>query len=121
MIDRITERSKTSGRADDNPETIKKRLATFTNETVPVVKEFELKGKVIKVDASKGKDEVYKNLSEELRKHSVNPPPPPAVYFVVGGPGSGKGTQCDNLVKDYGFKHLSTGDLLRDAKKRGAK
>jgi UMP-CMP kinase len=56
MIDRITERSKTSGRADDNPETIKKRLATFTNETVPVVKEFELKGKVIKVDASKGKD-----------------------------------------------------------------
>jgi len=35
------------------------------------------------------------------------------VIFVLGGPGVGKGTQCANLVKDYGFKHLSAGDLLR--------
>ena len=32
----------------------------------------------------------------------------------VGGPGSGKGTQCDKIVAKYGFTHLSTGDLLRD-------
>lgn len=36
-----------------------------------------------------------------------------AVVFVLGGPGSGKGTQCANLVRDYGFTHLSAGDLLR--------
>ena len=36
------------------------------------------------------------------------------VVFVLGGPGSGKGTQCEKLVKDYGFTHLSAGDLLRD-------
>lgn len=35
------------------------------------------------------------------------------VIFVLGGPGAGKGTQCANLVRDYGFKHLSAGDLLR--------
>ncbi|KAG5513929.1 hypothetical protein PMAC_000551 [Pneumocystis sp. 'macacae'] len=35
------------------------------------------------------------------------------VVFVLGGPGSGKGTQCSLLVKDYGFVHLSAGDLLR--------
>jgi len=35
------------------------------------------------------------------------------VVFVLGGPGAGKGTQCANLVRDYGFKHLSAGDLLR--------
>ncbi|KAH8676054.1 uridylate kinase [Xylariales sp. PMI_506] len=35
------------------------------------------------------------------------------VLFVLGGPGAGKGTQCANLVKDYGFTHLSAGDLLR--------
>jgi len=33
--------------------------------------------------------------------------------FVVGGPGSGKGTQCERIVNKYGFTHLSTGDLLR--------
>jgi len=35
------------------------------------------------------------------------------VLFVLGGPGAGKGTQCANLVRDYGFTHLSAGDLLR--------
>ena len=28
--------------------------------------------------------------------------------------GSGKGTQCELLVKKYGYKHLSAGDLLRE-------
>ncbi|XP_056694191.1 probable UMP-CMP kinase 2 isoform X2 [Spinacia oleracea] len=30
-----------------------------------------------------------------------------------GGPGSGKGTQCEKIVETYGFTHLSAGDLLR--------
>ncbi|KAJ5677353.1 uncharacterized protein N7477_002986 [Penicillium maclennaniae] len=35
------------------------------------------------------------------------------VVFFLGGPGSGKGTQSANLVRDYAFVHLSAGDLLR--------
>ncbi|KAM5270601.1 adenylate kinase isoenzyme 5 isoform 2-T2 [Hipposideros larvatus] len=31
-----------------------------------------------------------------------------------GGPGSGKGTQCEKLVEKYGFTHLATGELLRN-------
>ncbi|KAK3012541.1 hypothetical protein RJ639_009332 [Escallonia herrerae] len=34
------------------------------------------------------------------------------IVFVLGNPGSGKGTQCSRIVKHYGFCHLSTGDLL---------
>lgn len=30
-----------------------------------------------------------------------------------GGPGSGKGTQCEKVVEKYGYTHLSSGDLLR--------
>merc|ERR1711902_13095 len=30
-----------------------------------------------------------------------------------GGPGSGKGTQCERIVAKYGYTHLSSGDLLR--------
>lgn len=41
-----------------------------------------------------------------------------AVVFVLGGPGSGKGTQSANLVRDYGFSHLSAGDLLREEQDR---
>ena len=40
------------------------------------------------------------------------------VIFVLGGPGAGKGTQCANLVRDYGFAHLSAGDLLREEQDR---
>lgn len=36
-----------------------------------------------------------------------------SVVFVLGGPGAGKGTQCAFLVRDFGFVHLSAGDLLR--------
>jgi len=36
------------------------------------------------------------------------------IVWVLGGPGSGKGTQCERLIERYGFKHLSSGDLLRD-------
>lgn len=35
------------------------------------------------------------------------------IVFIVGGPGSGKGTQCDRIVQKYGYCHLSSGDLLR--------
>lgn len=37
----------------------------------------------------------------------------PLVAFVLGGPGSGKGTQCKLICDEFNFKHLSAGDLLR--------
>ena len=33
----------------------------------------------------------------------------PNVVFVLGAPGSGKGTQCQNIVDKYGYVHLSAG------------
>ena len=36
------------------------------------------------------------------------------VVFVLGGPGSGKGTQCARLVRDYGFQHRSGTPYLTD-------
>merc|ERR1711915_211346 len=35
------------------------------------------------------------------------------VIWLIGGPGSGKGTQCDSIVAKINFSHLSSGDLLR--------
>ncbi|MFN5477742.1 MAG: adenylate kinase [Sphingobacteriales bacterium] len=33
--------------------------------------------------------------------------------LLFGPPGSGKGTQSEKLIAQYGFKHLATGDILR--------
>lgn len=35
------------------------------------------------------------------------------IIWILGGPGCGKGTQCEKIVQRYRFTHLSTGDLLR--------
>jgi len=45
----------------------------------------------------------------------------PLVIFVLGGPGSGKGTQCGKVVAEFGFVHLSAGDLLREEQVSGSK
>ena len=38
---------------------------------------------------------------------------------IFGAPGSGKGTQSENLIKNYGLHHISTGEVLRDHIARG--
>lgn len=38
---------------------------------------------------------------------------------IFGAPGSGKGTQSALLVEKYGFRHISTGDVLRAEIKNG--
>ncbi|KAK9743382.1 hypothetical protein RND81_03G235600 [Saponaria officinalis] len=45
--------------------------------------------------------------------HNTEPGKKVTVVFVLGGPGSGKGTQCSNIVQHFGYTHLSAGDLLR--------
>ncbi|XP_051827725.1 adenylate kinase isoenzyme 1-like isoform X2 [Antechinus flavipes] len=36
------------------------------------------------------------------------------IIFVMGGPGCGKGTQCENMAAKYGFCHVGLGELLRE-------
>ena len=49
MTKRLLGRAETSGRVDDNEETIKKRLKTFHDITSPVVDYYEKQGKLRKV------------------------------------------------------------------------
>jgi len=36
------------------------------------------------------------------------------IQLLYRGPGAGKGTQCQKIVENFGFVHLSAGDLLRE-------
>ncbi|OQV17271.1 putative Adenylate kinase isoenzyme 1 [Hypsibius exemplaris] len=40
------------------------------------------------------------------------------VIFVVGGPGTGKATQCKKLAEEFNFHHLSMGQAIKDRFKK---
>ena len=50
LIHRMLERAKTSGRSDDNEETIKHRLIEYENKTLPVATYDGKQGKEVKID-----------------------------------------------------------------------
>ena len=60
MTERLMERAKTSGRSDDNAESIKKRFRVYAEATRPVIESFG--EKCIRVDSSHGKDAVYEHV-----------------------------------------------------------
>lgn len=59
MEERLLKRGETSGRVDDNAESIRKRFDTFVKTSLPVIEYYEAKGKVRRVAANKSADEVY--------------------------------------------------------------
>jgi adenylate kinase len=41
------------------------------------------------------------------------------VLTLLGAPGAGKGTQAEMLVARFGYRHVSTGEVLREAVRQG--
>jgi UMP-CMP kinase len=69
MISRIMERSKTSGRNDDNIEALRKRFATFRNESMPIITKYEAMGKVRRIDGLKPIDDVFAEVERTFKDY----------------------------------------------------
>jgi len=73
MKERLLNRGKTSGRSDDNEESIKKRFKTFVETSMPVVDYFKQQGKVVKVSAAGSVGEVYEGVVKGLGDMGIYP------------------------------------------------
>jgi UMP-CMP kinase len=73
MRERLLNRGKTSGRSDDNEESIIKRFKTFVETSMPVVDHFEKLGKVVKISATGTVDEVYQEVIGGLAGKGIAP------------------------------------------------
>jgi UMP-CMP kinase len=56
---RLLTRGETSGRTDDNKESIRKRFKTFRETCYPVIQYYEAKGKLHRIDSTQSIDEVF--------------------------------------------------------------
>ena len=66
LIKRIIARGATSGRADDNEETAKKRLDTYYSQTLPL-KDFYIKeGKYAKINGVGSIDDIFANIKKAI-------------------------------------------------------
>ena len=111
--ERCLERAKTSGRADDTEETIIKRLRTYNDMSKPVVELYKKRKLVVEIDGAKDAKTVWEMTQKGMPVNKVELEGNPKIFFVLGGPGSGKRTQCANLVKADGYTHISTSELFR--------
>ena len=66
LVNRMLARGKETGRADDNIDTIKNRLDVYHNQTLPLRKYYEEKGKYIAVNGTGIVDEIFANIYRQL-------------------------------------------------------
>ena len=68
LIKRLINRGKETGRADDNEETIKKRLDVYHSQTSPLKDYYLGDGRYSKIDGAKKIDEIFDQISDVLDK-----------------------------------------------------
>lgn len=66
LVERIAGRAAAEGRADDNPESVRKRLEVYDSQTAPVIEFYRQHGQLTVVDGVGALDEVFTRLVEAL-------------------------------------------------------
>ena len=63
-IQRCLARGATSGRSDDNEESLKKRFVTFLEATKPIIEHFQKQDLVKTINAERSKEDVWADVEE---------------------------------------------------------
>ena len=69
LIARLINRGKTSGRSDDNMETIKKRLDVYNNQTNPLRDHYMAQGKYEAVHGMGSIEDIFERIKVVVEKH----------------------------------------------------
>ena len=68
LVKRMINRGKLTGRADDNEDTIKKRLHVYHNQTSPLRDHYKKQKKYIAIDGNKEIEKIFESIVKELGK-----------------------------------------------------
>ena len=67
LVERIAGRAKEQGRADDNPESVRKRLQVYDDSTAPVIDFYAAKGTLARVDGVGALDDVLARILAAIK------------------------------------------------------
>lgn len=127
-------------RHDDDPDLVLARVGVFRRSVGSVMEFYRQSGRLAIVDVSGSSDEVHQAVLAAIgrlrRPESSSPGAAPILRLpdwhrplelplaeaahaglglvLLGGPGSGKGTQAETLSRELGLPHVATGDLFRE-------
>ena len=107
---RLLQRGKSSGRADDNLETIRHRFNVFQSESLPVVHFYESRFMLVSISSRPPIDQVYNVVQKYFRPLPFEGE---TIIFVTGGSGSGKRTQC-GILSRLGYAHIRVSEIIRE-------
>ena len=93
----MVKRGLTSGRADDNEETIKARISVFNESTQPVLRTYKKLGKVINVNGMGEIEQIYNQVRSSII---------PNITFLYGAPCIGKSDLAKKLTHTLGYNIL---------------
>lgn len=68
LVERIAGRAQAEGRADDNPESVRKRLQVYNDSTAPVIGFYEQRGTLARVDGVGSLDEVLARITAAIAR-----------------------------------------------------
>lgn len=71
LVSRLVQRGKDSGRADDNEETIRKRITEYNSKTLPVASYYEGQDKLNPIDGVGSIEEIGSRISAVLGQHTA--------------------------------------------------
>jgi adenylate kinase len=66
LVNRLLKRGVDTGRSDDNPETIKKRLDVYKERTEPLKEYYRKKGKLFKIEGNGSIEDVFEGITEAI-------------------------------------------------------
>lgn len=70
LMDRLVKRGRETGRADDNPETISRRLEVYHNQTRPLRDYYMDRGQYHAINGSGDVDTIFSSIKESLGKNA---------------------------------------------------
>ena len=125
-------------RPDDIPKLIRVRLRTFHRVSGPLIDYYHRQGKLIVINGMGSIEQVSRVLIDTIKAVerqgflpasqadietirafrdvavSAQPMYSSFDFILLGGPGSGKGTQAERLSQTLDLRHISSGDLFRE-------